>query len=227
MMAGLGNFETISEQEIVQKILAGETALFEILIRRNNPYLYKVGRSYGYNHHDTEDLMQDTFVNAFTSLSKFENRSSFRTWIIKIMLSNCFHKQRKFSYKNEIANDITDKPTHMVSNTLRTDGNKEVLNSELHNILENSLQQIPADYRMVFSLREVTGLSISETAEVLKISESNVKVRMNRARSMLRKELEKSYSASDLYDFNARYCDGMVQKVMEKIRALKQSPAIP
>lgn len=226
-MTGLPNFENISEQEIVPKILAGEVVLFEILIRRNNPYLYKVGRSYGYNHQDTEDLMQDTFINAFTNLSKFEGRSTFRTWIIKIMLSNCFHKQRKFSYKNEIANDITDKQTHMFSNTLRTDGNKDVLNSELHNILANSLQQIPADYRIVFSLREVTGLTVVETAEVLKISESNVKVRMNRARSMLRKELEKSYNPSDLYDFNARYCDGMVQRVMEKIYAIKQSLAIP
>ena len=134
-MDGLKNFETVSEKEIVQKILEGEVALFEILIRRNNPYLYKAGRSCGYNHQDTQDLMQETFIKAYINLSKFENRSSFRTWIIKIMLNNCFQKKRKFSFKNEIPNEITDKPIYMFSDSLHADGNKEVLNSELGQLL--------------------------------------------------------------------------------------------
>ena len=79
-------FEQYTDLEIVQKIVAGEAELFEIILRRNNPSLYKVGRSYNYNHEDTQDLMQDTYIDAFTSLSKFENRSTFKTWIIKIML---------------------------------------------------------------------------------------------------------------------------------------------
>ena len=94
-------FEQYSDQELIQKILGGEVALFEILIRRNNPYLYKTGRSYDYNHEDTQDLMQDTFIDAFHNLSKFENRSTFKTWLIKIMLNNCYKKKEKFSFKNE------------------------------------------------------------------------------------------------------------------------------
>ena len=73
----------------------GETALYEIIIRRYNPYLYKTGRSYGYNHQDTEDLMQETFINAYTNLKKFENRSSFKTWVTRIMLNNCFQKKEE------------------------------------------------------------------------------------------------------------------------------------
>ncbi|HEX7457190.1 MAG TPA: sigma factor, partial [Ginsengibacter sp.] len=83
-------FETVTDTEIIQKIINGEIALFEILIRRNNASLYKTGRSYGYSHEDTQDLMQDTFINAYVSLSKFKNQSSFKTWIIKIMLNNCY-----------------------------------------------------------------------------------------------------------------------------------------
>ena len=92
-------FEQYADIEIIKKIVEGEFALFEILIRRNNPFLYKTGRSYNYNHEDTQDLMQDTFIEAYTHLSKFENRASFKTWIIKIMLNNCFRKKQKLSFK--------------------------------------------------------------------------------------------------------------------------------
>jgi len=212
-------FEQYSDIEIIQKILNGEVALFEILIRRYNPFLYKTGRSYNYNHEDTQDLMQDTFMDAYTNLAKFENRSSLKTWIIKIMLNNCFRKQQKFSFKNEIVNNMNDKSKPMFSSQHHTDTNKIVVNRELHFVIENALQQVPIDYRMVFSLREITGLNVLETAEALSISEANVKVRLNRAKTMLRKEIEKSYTAEDIFEFNLIYCDAMVSRVMNKIKS--------
>jgi len=75
-----GHLLNIPDMELVNTILSGNVALFELIIRRNNPYLYKIGRSYGYNHHDTEDLMQETYISAYVNLAKFENRSSFKTW---------------------------------------------------------------------------------------------------------------------------------------------------
>ncbi|UGS24484.1 sigma-70 family RNA polymerase sigma factor [Flavobacterium channae] len=211
-------FEQYTDLEIVQKIVAGEAELFEIIIRRNNPSLYKVGRSYNYNHEDTQDLMQDTYIDAFTSLSKFENRSTFKTWIIKIMLNNCYKKQQKWSSKNIITAEINEKSTPMYSNNQNTDTGKTVMNKELNYVIENALQQIPIDYRMVFSLREVNGLNVLETADALNISEANVKVRLNRAKSMLRKEVEKSYSTEDIFEFNLIYCDRMVENVMSKLK---------
>src|SRR5205809_4217146 len=95
-----------TDTEIIQQILEGDLALFEILIRRNNAALYKIGRSYNYNHQDTQDLMQDSFVDAYSNLKKFEQRSSFKTWIIKIMLNNCYRKKQKSSYKNEVSHEI-------------------------------------------------------------------------------------------------------------------------
>jgi len=211
-------FEQYTDLEIVQKIVAGEAELFEIIIRRNNPSLYKVGRSYNYNHEDTQDLMQDTYIDAFTSLSKFENRSTFKTWIIKIMLNNCYKKQQRWSSKNIITAEINEKSTPMYSNNQNTDTGKTVMNKELNYVIENALQQIPIDYRMVFSLREVNGLNVLETADALNISEANVKVRLNRAKSMLRKEVEKSYSTEDIFEFNLIYCDRMVENVMSKLK---------
>jgi len=213
--------EQYSDTEVIQKILKGETALFEIIIRRNNPFLHKTGRAYGYNHEDTQDLMQETFVSAYLNLSKFENRSSLKTWLIKIMLRNCFRKQQKFSYKNEIASAINDKSIPMFSTNKNNDANKEIANRELNHVIEKALVQIPVDYRMVFSLREINGLSVAETAEALDITETNVKVRLNRAKVMLRKDLEKIYTPQDIFDFNLIYCDAMVERVMKEINKLK------
>lgn len=212
--------EQYTDKEVIQKILAGEVALFEIIIRRYNPYLYKTGRSYNYNHEDTQDLMQDTFIDAYTHLSGFENRSSLKTWMIKIMLNNCFKKQKKWSFKNIRTADINDKSTPMFSNNQQTDVNKTILNKELNFVIEDALQKLPFNYRMVFTLREVNGLNVAETADTLAITETNVKVRLNRAKTMLRKEVEKSYSAEDIFEFNLIYCDAMVNNVMDKIKKL-------
>ena len=218
----MNDFKQYTDIEIIQKVLEGEFALFEILIRRNNPFLYKTGRSYNYNHEDTQDLMQDTFIDAYTHLVKFENRSSFKTWIIKIMLNNCFRKKQKFSFKNEVAHEISDKSIPMFSNQPQTDTNKTVVNRELSLVIENALQQVPLDYRMVFSLREMNGLNVLETAEALSISEANVKVRLNRAKTMLRKEIEKSYTAEDIFEFNLIYCDSMTGNVMNKLKSINK-----
>src|SRR5690554_8111983 len=98
--------EKLTEKEIIERITNGEKSLYEIIVRRFNPYLYKIGRSYNYNHEDTQDLMQDTYIDAFKNLAQFKERSNFKTWIIRMMLNNCYHKKQKFSYKNEFANEI-------------------------------------------------------------------------------------------------------------------------
>ena len=210
-------FEQYSDIEVIQRIREGQLPLFEILIRRNNSFLYKTGRSYNYNHEDTQDLMQDTFVEAFVNLAKFENRSSFKTWIIRIMLNKCFKKQQKFSFKNETVREINERSVPMFENQ-NTDLGKTITNRELGFVIEDALKQIPEDYRMVFSFREINGLNVSETAEVLSISESNVKVRLNRAKAMLRKEIEKSYCPEDIFEFNLKYCDIMVERVMALVK---------
>ena len=207
----------MSDIEIVRLILNGQPAFFEILVRRNNRWLYKTGRSYNYNHDDTMDLMQDTYLDAYRSLDKFEGRAAFKTWIIRIMLNNCYRKQQKTGFKNEIISTIHVNSIPMFTHSKSNDTNRSVVNNELHGVIENALQQIPHDYRIVFSLREINGLSVEETAQALTISTSNVKVRLNRAKSMLRKQIENAYTPSEIYEFNLVYCDNMVNRVMQQI----------
>ncbi len=213
--------DTISETELINRIIKGEGELFEILIRRNNPYLYKLGMSYGYKHEDVEDLMQEAFIAAYLNLEKFEARSSFKTWVTRIMLNQCYQKAQKLSFKFEKANDIlNEKTTPMFESNQSMDTYRSVLNNELSNVIVGALTSIPLEYRMVFSLRELNGMSTAETAEALDISETNVKVRLNRAKQMLREKVEKMYTPEDIFEFNLIYCNRIVNGVMKAISKL-------
>lgn len=210
-------YNNVTDTELIQKILNKDVALFELLIRRNNSYLYRLGRSYGYNHHDVEDLMQETYISAYQNLSKFENRSSFKTWLIKIMMNYCNGRLRNAGFRNEKVNGETDKEENVPYYAAHTNTDVMVLNKELAGIIESAIEKIPIEYRVVFTLRELNGLSVNETAETVNISEANVKVRLNRAKRMLRKEIEKMYAPAEIYEFNLVYCDKIVDQVMHHI----------
>ncbi len=216
MMTSIKNFEHYTDLELIQNVLKGEQKLYELLIRRNNPYLYKIGRMYNFNQHDTEDLMQETFINAFYNLSKFEHKSSFKTWITKIMLNHCFHKKQKLSYQKESPTEQLHEqkaPVFQQASQLEN----HIMNKELGRIIEQLLRNLPEETRLVFAMRELNGLSTSETADVLGITEANVKTRLSRTKDMLRVEIEKIYAPEEIYEFNLVYCDRIVERVMTQL----------
>lgn len=217
-MAEIRKQEVLSDPEIVNRILSGEIALYEIIMRRYNPYLFKVGKSYGLSQPDTEDLIQDSYLNAYTNLGKFENRSTLKTWLVKIMLNNCYHKTRKSSFRNEIPTEMSEKNTGIPMFTQQTNTGKAIMNNELKHILEEALIKLPEAYRMVFTLRELNGMSTRETSETLNISEANVKVRLKRAKSLLRNEIKKMYTPEEIFEFNLIYCNRIVENVLTKIQ---------
>ena len=203
-----------SDEELIQKILHQETALFELIIRRNNQALYRIGKMYHFSHEDTQDLMQETYINAYTHLSQFQNRSSLKTWLSKIMMHECYRKSQKWAFKNI---ESLEKNPSLLTKISSVETSHKVMNTELNSVIEKSLLLIPEDYRMVFLLREINGLSVLETSEILNITESNVKTRLSRAKSFLRKEIEKTYNKEEIFEFNLIYCDAMVESVMRKI----------
>jgi RNA polymerase sigma factor (sigma-70 family) len=211
-------FQQLPEVELLNRIIAGDLAIFEVLIRRYNPCLYKVGRSYGFCHQDVEDLMQETFIHAYENLKKLNHKEYFKTWLIRIMLNECYRKNRKASSKEVLVDTfLFEKSIPMFSGNNYEDTERKFRNKEMISIIEGAIEHIPIDYRLVFTLRELNGLSVQETAKALNITESNVKVRSNRAKAMLRKEIEKMYSPEDIFQFNLIYCDRVVEKVMAAI----------
>lgn len=207
------------DSEIVSKIKAGEKDMFEILIRRHNGALYKVGRSFGFVHDDVQDLMQEAHIAAYLNLGKFESRAAYKTWLIRIMLNKCYHWTMEKAHKTKSAfSDASHTgEVNFTEKNLSSDGHREVLNRELGRVLEGCIEQLAPEYRTVFVLRELEGLNVHETAEVMDITEANVKVRLNRAKSMLRKKLESWYPKAAVYDFNLIYCDQIVENVFQRI----------
>jgi len=135
------------------------------------------------------------------------------------MINNCFKRKQKRSYQNELPEEINENDSPMFPNS-NSDTQRMILSKELNDIITSALLTVPEDFRMVFTLREITGLNVKETAEVLQITESNVKVRLNRAKSMLRKKIERSYYPHDIFEFNLVYCDAMVNNVMNKLKEI-------
>jgi RNA polymerase sigma factor (sigma-70 family) len=212
----------LSEQEIIHKVVHGETALFEILMRRYNAALYKLARCYGFNHQDAQDLMQEAYLAAYVNLGKFEGRASFKTWVSKILVHKCIYKLSYGAAKHEFpgSDTITENTEPMLMQSENNYTEAQVISREFSRVLEHSLEQMPLIYRTVFILREIEGFNVAETADILNITPINVKVRLNRARAILQKKMEQFYSAADIYEFNLVYCDVVVQHVFKKIDLL-------
>jgi RNA polymerase sigma-70 factor (ECF subfamily) len=203
---------TETDESFITRILNGQAKAYTHIVRRYNDYLYKIGRSYGFGHSDTEDLMQEAYVNAYLNLAKFEQRSTFKTWLTRIMLNECYHKKDRLRTKKKLKRE-----GQLRFANHNDDTDSRVDNDELSQYLEEAILSIPESYRMVFTLRELNGLSVNETSKVLDLTESNVKVRLHRAKDMLRDELLKFYNPEEIFEFNLIYCDKMVDRVMAAI----------
>ena len=212
MKALVEGSEILTDSKVIEKIIEGDSAIFEILIRRYNQALYRIGKMYGFNHQDTEDLMQDTHVSAYMQLASFENRSSYKTWISRIMINKCIYKLKYGYSRKEISSELKEE-----SNSANLQTEQSMLNRELSTMLEKSLDSLPLIYRSVFVLREIEGYSVAETAELTGISGINVKVRLNRAKKKKKKQLEQFYSSGDIYSFNLIHCDKMVNRVFTEL----------
>lgn len=126
---------------------------------------------------------------------------------------------QRLRYKYETVLNPPENSTPMFYNS-NNDTGKIVQSRELKKIMEDALSKIPFDYRIVFALKEINGLKISETAQLLNLTESNVKTRLTRSKKFLRNEIEKSFNASELFEFNLIYCNAVTEEVMKRINAL-------
>ncbi|MBS1778758.1 MAG: RNA polymerase sigma factor [Bacteroidetes bacterium] len=199
----------IPDEEIIREIQNGATRPFEIIIRRYNQKLYRVGMSILNNDTEAEDAMQSAYIHAYEHLHQFEKRAAFGTWLTRIMINECYairRKQQAEKEKLQLSNNDT---------SMNTPANA-LVNKELKAILENAIARLPEKYRMVFVLREIEHLSVKETSDILSLEQSNIKVRLNRAKTMLKENLS-GYMKDHVYDFHLSRCDSMVDRVMSQL----------
>ena len=206
---------TLSDDEIVRRVQAGEPALFEILMRRYNQRLYRVARAIVRDDAEAEDVMQQAYVNAFTHLGQFAQRARFSTWLTRIATYEALGRLRARRRVKEV--DVMSEsagPFDAIAST-EPDPERQAIAGELRHALESALATLSPAYRCVFVMRDVEGLSTAEVADGLGVSEDVVKTRLHRARALLREELwgQAGLASRDLYAFHAVRCDRVVARV--------------
>jgi RNA polymerase sigma-70 factor, ECF subfamily len=211
----------VADEALVPRILAGETALFELIMRRHNQRLYRAARAILNDDAEAEDVMQETYVRAFAHLGQFRGDALLATWLTRIAVHEAFARARRRRRLAALPPDDNDVETlFMADRPTPADPEREANNAELRGLLERAIDELPETYRTVFVLREVQGLSTATTAECLGVSEEVVKTRLSRARARLRDGLYERAGAvaGSALTFGAERCDRVVAAVLSRLR---------
>jgi RNA polymerase sigma-70 factor (ECF subfamily) len=212
---------SLSDDDVVRRVLAGDTPLFEVLMRRYNQRLFRVARAVLKDPDEAEDVMQHAYVRAFEHLGQFEGRARFSTWLTKIALYEALGRARK---RDQPRRPETGGPERSAVDSIESaepDPEQQALQGEARSLLEATIAGLAPAYRMVFVMREIEGLDTAETAECLEVSEDVVKTRLRRARGMLRKALlqRAGVATATAFSFHLSRCDRVVAGVLERITA--------
>lgn len=211
-----------SDEEIVDRVRGGETALYEILVRRYNQRLYRVARAILRDDTEAEDVMQEAYVRAFQYLHQFEGRSPFSTWLTRIAVHEALARvrTRQRVVQFEEPEEDSEMGISLVERSL--DPEQQTSTAEVGKLLEEALLRLPEQYRTVLMLRDVEDMSTAETAEALSLTEENVKVRLHRGRSMMRRNLIERVGASakEAFPFMGTRCDRVASAVLRRINEL-------
>ena len=181
------------EKNLVALAQGGDTGAFNELAERYQRNIFRLAQNITQNREDAEDVLQETFMKAYTHLNDFEGNSKFYTWIVRIAVNEALMKLRKRKWDKTV---WLDEPVTVGEDTVAReiavwDDNPEQRYSktELADILDKAVNSLAPAYRTVFALRDVEGLSTEETAEALELSVPAVKSRLLRARLQLRDKL--------------------------------------
>ena len=221
-----GPFAAVSDFDAIAEVTRGNREMFEVIVRRYNQLLYRVGMAYLRNHAQVEDAMQNAYVKAFVHLAKFERGAAFSTWITRIMINECLMMMRHRKSRPETPYELIalDGGAAYHDAAAPTDNDRPAADQinlkEMKALLENAIASLPRKYRAVYMLREIQQLSTAEVATTLGVSEGSVKVDLHRARERLKAELLKSAAGAELFSYPACFCDPMTARVLKVVLAL-------
>lgn len=222
-------FASVSDLDAIAEVSRGNREMFEVIVRRYNQMLYRVGMAYLRNHAQVEDAMQNAYVKAFLHLERFERGAAFSTWITRIMINECLMMMRHQKSRPEAPFEIVTPEAEAGVHSAAPRGpqaeadrpaSEQINLKEMKALLEKAIATLPRKYRAVYMLREVQQLSTAEVAATLGVSTGSVKVDLHRARERLKAELMKSAAGAELFAYPACFCDPMTARVLQAIMAL-------
>ena len=206
----------MTDEEVVSRVLEGDTPLFEVLMRRHNERVYRAARAILRDEREAEDVMQEAYVNAYAHLAQFDGRAKFSTWLTKIAVYEALLRAKRLARYRQLDDSAEDT---VMPTTPSPDPEHQAFGAELRTLIEAAIDALGDGYREVFMLRQVEGLSTAETADVLGVSEDVVKTRLTRARRAIQQDLldRTGAATAQAFMFGQTRCDQVVAAVFARI----------
>jgi RNA polymerase sigma-70 factor, ECF subfamily len=206
----------MEDEQVIERVCAGEIELFELVMRRHNQRIYRTVRAILRDDDEAVDVMQEAYLNAYAHLRDFSGRARFSTWLTRIAVHEAFARLRRRRRLEPL--EDTGSEDLMTSHALGPD--EHASDRELRALLEEAVDGLPETFRTTFMLRAVEQLSVAETAEVLGIPEETVKTRHHRARERLKNLLTERVGEAlpQLFGFHRPRCDQVVAFVLGRLR---------
>jgi len=179
--------------ELLDAARSGDAAAFQTLAARTAPVIFRRALAITSNHHDAEDVLQETLLKGFTHISEFKGNSQLSTWLVRIGMNEAIMTLRKRRRDVPLADESSGSKVEETASLLAGKGETDsrIVRTELGSLLNKALRRLPARARQVLHLRYLEGCSIEETAQRLNLSRGSVKAYACRSRAKLRRELRK------------------------------------
>jgi RNA polymerase sigma-70 factor, ECF subfamily len=216
------SLESWSDKEVIARVKAGDTALYEIIMRRYNQRLYRVTRAILRDDAEAEDVIQDAYVRAYQHLDQFAGSAAFSTWLTRIAVHEALRRLHLRDRSQQLEDTEHDEEGSMSVVETSLDPEQRASLAELGQLLEEAVLDLPDQYRTVIMLRDIDELSTAETAAVLDLTEHNVKVRLHRGRAMMRDRLfaRVGGNGKNAFPFMGSRCDRVVIGVFARLRGI-------
>ena len=215
--------EALTDEDLVQLARGRDEAAVRAITKRYNRRLFRIARSILRNDAEAEDVVQETYVRAFTGLDMFRGDAAFGTWITRIALNEALGRLRRrrptVNWETYGANRQQAEIIHFPALAVGGDPEQSMAQSEIRAVLEQAIDELPDAFRAVFVARIVEGMSVEETADLFGLQSQTVKTRLHRARLLLREELDKQLgpALTSTFPFDGRRCDRMTEAVVDRI----------
>lgn len=213
----------LDDMELVQMARQRDGAAFRAIMQRSNRRLYRIARAVMHDDGEAEDVVQETYMRAFTSLADFRE-SSLATWLSRIVLNEALGRLRRLRPTVDVTSVETRQPSPgevipfpLASTQL--DPERTMAQRQIQVLLERAIDDLPEIFRTVLVARVVEGMSVGETADLFGLRPETVKTRLHRARRLLRGAFEKQVGPvlTDAFPFDGQRCDRMTNKVLERL----------